>query len=361
VGKGGRLGNTIPRFWRWLGSRPFKRTALNWVLWGFVTLIVISVAAASGSGHSPAKPATASPANRVMATSTSTDGATTTRVSSTIRQSATARPSTTSSVPSTGAEVVNTAGAVLPNPSRTPGAINPQVTQADIDSTICVSGWTATVRPPSSYTTGLKEEQLATGYAYNGDTDTADYEEDHLISLEIGGSPTSALNLWPEPYNTPDGARLKDQVENKLNALVCYGSITLATAQHAIATNWYAAYLTYIGTPSSSSAPTSATTGVTVPVTHRSSLSCSASMSNPSPSDNSTTDVIVRTAAGASVTTTAHYKSTNTTHTGTASGSGVATVPYEIGRATVGYTVVVDVTVSAGGATTSCATSFTPS
>src|SRR5438309_9495631 len=136
VGKGGRLGNTIPRFWRWLGSRPFKRTALNWVLWGFVTLIVISVAAASGSGHSPAKPATASPANRVMATSTSTDGATTTRVSSTIRQSATARPSTTSSVPSTGAEVVNTAGAVLANPSRTPGAINPQVTQADGDSTI---------------------------------------------------------------------------------------------------------------------------------------------------------------------------------------------------------------------------------
>jgi hypothetical protein len=207
----------------------------------------------------------------------------------------------------------------------------------------------------------LKEQQLATGYAYHGDTNTSDYEEDHLISLEIGGSPTSPLNLWPEPYNTPDGARVKDQIENKLNALVCDGSITLATAQHAIATNWYAAYLTYIGPPSSSSANTSATTRVTAPVTHPSSLSCSASMSNASPSDNSTTDVIVHTAAGASVTTTAHYKSTDTTHTGTASGSGVATIPYDIGRATAGHTVVVDVTVSAGGATASCSTSFTPS
>ena len=162
---------------------------------------------------------------------------------------------------STGALTVNSAGAILPNHARTPGATNPAVSQANINSTICRSGWTATIRPPESYTTGLKEQQLATGYAYHGDTHTSDYEEDHLISLEIGGSPTSVANLWPEPYQATDGARTKDGIENKLNELVCSHAISLATAQHAIAGNWYTAYLHYIGTPP---APTTRST----PSTH---------------------------------------------------------------------------------------------
>jgi hypothetical protein len=146
-----------------------------------------------------------------------------------------------------GAELVDpSSGAILPNSVRTPGATNTNVTQADIDSTICVRGWTATIRPPATYTTGLKKQQLATGYTRGGDTATGDYEEDHLVSLELGGSPTSPLNLWPEPYSSPDGARVKDQLENKLRELVCAGAIQLATAQTAIATNWWIAYETYI-------------------------------------------------------------------------------------------------------------------
>ena len=65
----------------------------------------------------------------------------------------------------------------------TPGATNPAITQADIGSTICVSGWTATIRPPSSYTTALKRTGIV-AYGYT-DTNLADCEEDHLISLEI--------------------------------------------------------------------------------------------------------------------------------------------------------------------------------
>ena len=83
-------------------------------------------------------------------------------------------------------------------------------------------------------------------------------------------------------------------------------------------------------------------------------------MSNSTPSDNTTDDVNVQTSAGASVTATAHYKSTNTTHGGTANGSGQVSIPFDIGRATIGYTVEVDVTVSSGSATASCSTSFTP-
>ena len=152
--------------------------------------------------------------------------------------------------------VITAAGAVLPNRARTPGAINPAVTQADIGDTICVSGWTSTIRPSSSVTTALKESQLASGYAYQGDTSTSDYEEDHLISLELGGAPSNPANLWPEPYNSPEGARVKDLVENKLRSLVCSHTISLATAQHAIAANWWTAYQTYGGSHDSSSSRT---------------------------------------------------------------------------------------------------------
>jgi len=147
----------------------------------------------------------------------------------------------------TGGITVNAAGAVLPNSARTPGAINASVTQTNIGQTICVSGWTATVRPSSSGTTELKVQQLASGYTYKGDIAKGDYEEDHLISLELGGAPSAEANLWPEPYNAPEGARVKDVVENKLHTLICDGTITLATAQRAIARNWWTAYGIYVG------------------------------------------------------------------------------------------------------------------
>jgi hypothetical protein len=107
----------------------------------------------------------------------------------------------------------------------TPGVLNPAVTQATIRETICVRGWTATVRPPSSYTTQLKGEQMRT-YGLGGAL--ADYQEDHLISLELGGDPTDPRNLWPEPIKR---ALVVDQIENELNRKVCEGSLRLAEAQ----------------------------------------------------------------------------------------------------------------------------------
>lgn len=139
--------------------------------------------------------------------------------------------------------VGNTQSGILPNPTLTPGSINPDVTQDNIQQTICVSGWTATIRPPNNYTTQLKIKQIQQ-YGYK-DTKTADYEEDHLISLELGGSPTSESNLWPEPYNATvsnGGARTKDSVENYLHKRICAGKMTLAEAQKEISTNWVAVY-----------------------------------------------------------------------------------------------------------------------
>ncbi len=124
-------------------------------------------------------------------------------------------------------------GQPLPDPHCTPGAINPQVTQADIGSTICRTGYTATIRPPASMTTKLKREQIS---AYSdGDTALKDYEEDHLVSLELGGAPDDPRNLWPEPGASPNP---KDQVENDLHKAVCSGRVQLAAAQQAIAADW---------------------------------------------------------------------------------------------------------------------------
>jgi hypothetical protein len=73
-----------------------------------------------------------------------------------------------------------------------------------------------------------------------------DYEVDHLISLELGGS-NSIRNLWPESYRTsPWNARVKDRLEDKLHQLVCSGQLDLKTPQQAIASNWIEAYQKYV-------------------------------------------------------------------------------------------------------------------
>jgi hypothetical protein len=129
-----------------------------------------------------------------------------------------------------------------PDPTLTPGALNPAVTQATIGSTVCVSGWTDTIRPPTSYTSALKVKQIDE-YGYT-DKAVASYEEDHLISLQLGGNPTDPRNLWPQPYtiSLPDGrsvgARIKDAFETKLKKQVCAGTITLAQAQAEIGIHW---------------------------------------------------------------------------------------------------------------------------
>jgi len=131
----------------------------------------------------------------------------------------------------------------LPDPDLTPGAINPDVTQENISRTVCVKGWTKTVRPPAYYTNKLKKEQIRQ-YGYS-DRNPKDYEEDHLIPLSVGGNPTDPKNLWPEPRNSEWNAARKDQLEFAMYKAVCQGEISLAEAQRAFATNWIDAYKRY--------------------------------------------------------------------------------------------------------------------
>lgn len=138
-------------------------------------------------------------------------------------------------------------GATLPDPALTPGAINSNITQANIGRNICNRGhWsTKLIRPPASFTNKLKLKQMAQ-YGYRKNVSPKDIEEDHLISLEIGGCPRCAKNLWPQPRYGVWNAQRKDNLENRLHRLVCAHSLTLKRAQHEIATNWITAYKKYI-------------------------------------------------------------------------------------------------------------------
>ena len=136
----------------------------------------------------------------------------------------------------TAADQVN--APLLPDRAMTPGATLP-VTKDDI----CVPGYTQKVR-------NVPADVKRQVYAEYGITShkPGQYEVDHLISLELGGS-NSLKNLWPQSYLTqPWNAHVKDQLENELHDEVCSGRLDLATAQHDISTDWIAAYKKYFHT-----------------------------------------------------------------------------------------------------------------
>jgi hypothetical protein len=111
--------------------------------------------------------------------------------------------------------------------------LNPAVTQATIEATICVPGWTKTVRPSARYTAAIKiklireleipEELLV------------DFELDHRIPLALGGAPSEERNLELQPW---DEAGEKDRIETCLSRAVCAGTITLDEARRRIWTDW---------------------------------------------------------------------------------------------------------------------------
>ena len=133
---------------------------------------------------------------------------------------------------------------LVPDPKLTPGAVNPEATK----EVVCVKGYTAGNdahgNPVRNVTQATKN---AVFKEYNVDPKADQFEIDHLISLELGGS-NDIKNLWPEAYNTkPLNAHVKDVLENKLHALVCDGKADLATVQKDIASDWTKAYVKYVG------------------------------------------------------------------------------------------------------------------
>ena len=70
---------------------------------------------------------------------------------------------------------------------------------------------------------------------------TGEYEVDHLVPLEAGGS-NDIANLFPEAAEPRPGFHEKDLVENYVHEQVCNGAMSLLEGQRAIATNWVDVY-----------------------------------------------------------------------------------------------------------------------
>jgi len=127
-------------------------------------------------------------------------------------------------------------GALLPDHKATPGVSDPRVTQANVQQTVCRSGYTSDVR-------NVPESEKRQAYAEYGVKPSPGKccEVDHLISLELGGA-NDLGNLWPQPYEPRPGAHEKDVVENFLKRQVCAGRMGLAEAQQQISADWTLVY-----------------------------------------------------------------------------------------------------------------------
>ncbi len=123
------------------------------------------------------------------------------------------------------------ANLALPDPTCSPGA----VLTTDV-KTICKVGYTKTVRDVSTATKKNVFKEYGIPYSLHGN-----YEVDHIISLELGGS-NDIKNLYPESYDITNGARTKDKFENYLHKQVCNGSMNIKEAQKEISTDWLKYY-----------------------------------------------------------------------------------------------------------------------
>ena len=115
-------------------------------------------------------------------------------------------------------------------------ALNPDVDEDTINRTICVSGYTKSVRPATSYTNGVKKRLMR-----DAGIDAArigDYELDHIVPLALGGHPLKLSNLQLQPWDGEHGAKVKDILEVRLQSLVCHGNLDLTDAQVCIAQDW---------------------------------------------------------------------------------------------------------------------------
>lgn len=123
------------------------------------------------------------------------------------------------------------------------GALNHAVEQATIQTTVCVPGYTKSVRPSTSYTNAVKAKLMRR--AGIPEDEAAEYELDHIVPLALGGHPSSLQNLELQSWEGQDGAKKKDRLEIKLQCLVCSGQLSLDEARRDIAGDWRGAYHHY--------------------------------------------------------------------------------------------------------------------
>ena len=124
-------------------------------------------------------------------------------------------------------------GISVPKPTLTPGAVT--TTSAN---TIC--DLPARLPAPS-----VPVAVKSAVYQAYGDTATQrKYILDLLVPASLGGAAVQA-NIWPAAI-TGTGFFQKIQLDHILKDMVCRRLVTLKHAQHALETDWYAAWLKYV-------------------------------------------------------------------------------------------------------------------
>lgn len=120
----------------------------------------------------------------------------------------------------------------IPDPTISPGMALPDVTAEMVSK----PGYATSVR-------NVPESEKRRVYAEYGiaSHQSGEYEIDHIISLELGGS-NDIRNLFPQSYHGAWNAHMKDKLENKLHEMVVHHEITLQQAQYDISHNWTIAY-----------------------------------------------------------------------------------------------------------------------
>lgn len=122
--------------------------------------------------------------------------------------------------------------------------LNPDVRQGNIQQTICLPGYTATVRPSTAYTNGVKAKLMRDQGV--PPSDAWKYELDHRIPLALGGHPRNPNNLALQLWDGDAGAKKKDQLERRLQVLVCGEQERLDAARAAIFFDWQSALRAYL-------------------------------------------------------------------------------------------------------------------
>ena len=114
--------------------------------------------------------------------------------------------------------------------------LNQSVRAETLSETICMRGYTRTIRPPANVTNTIKYEMLRKkGYAISS---MHDFILDHKIPLSLGGAPNDLRNFM---LQTEDESKDKDRVELCLAKTVCAGRVSLDEAQREIWRDWRSA------------------------------------------------------------------------------------------------------------------------
>lgn len=110
--------------------------------------------------------------------------------------------------------------------------LTPGVATAETEKLLCDPNFhTGSVR----HVTEQMKKMVCLAYHVGEGCPGPDFEIDHLIPLELGGS-NDPKNLWPQPIVQ---AREKDEVERHMHNLVCEGKMSLDAAQKGIAHDWW--------------------------------------------------------------------------------------------------------------------------